>query len=75
MHKLTFYGGRGHTEVTWETQEEAAIKEAERIFEEALHRGGAAFRLSGGVETAERITEFDVEAQEIAVVFPVAGGA
>jgi len=74
MHKLVFYGGGGHTEVTWETEEEAAVKEAQRIFEEVLSKGGAAFRLTGGVETAERITEFDPEAQEIHLVFPVAGG-
>ena len=74
MHKLIFYGGKGHTEITWETEEAAAVREAQRIFEEALCKGGSAFRLSGGVDTAERITEFDPQAQEIAVVFPVAGG-
>lgn len=74
MHKLVFYGGHGHTEVIWETEEEAAVKEAERVFGEALSKGGAAFRLSGGIETSERITEFDPQAQEIHVTFPVAGG-
>jgi len=43
MHKIVFYGGQGHTEVTWETEAEAAVKEAGRIFEEALSKGGAAF--------------------------------
>jgi len=89
MHKLVFYGGKGHTDVTWETawrgrqgtaeaaevaEAEAAIEEAKRIFEEALSVGGAAFKVIGGVETSERITVFDPEASEIHIVFPMDAG-
>jgi len=81
MHKLVFYGGKGHTDVTWGTvaeaetaEAEAAIEEAKRIFEEALSVGGAAFKVIGGVETSERITVFDPEASEIHIVFPMDAG-
>lgn len=74
MGKLKFYGGQGHTEVTWDTEEDAAVKEAERIFKEALAQGGAAFKLDNGVDAAERLYDFAPDAEEIAVIFPVAGG-
>jgi len=74
MGKLLFYGGMGHTEVTWDIAAEAAVKEAERIFDEALEKGGAAFVVDGGLDDARRITEFEPGAAEIAVLFPMAGG-
>lgn len=74
MGKLLFYGGMGHETVTWATEAEAAVKEAERIFDEALAAGGAAFVVDGGVDNARRITEFEPGAGEVAVLFPMAGG-
>lgn len=74
MGKLMLYGGKGHQTATWEVGEAEAVKEAERIFKEALEKGGAAFVLDQGVEGAHRIETFEETAQEIAVIFPVAGG-
>jgi hypothetical protein len=51
----------------------AAVQEAERIFQEQLQRGGAAFRMEPG-QTAERIDIFDPKAKQIVVVPRIAGG-
>lgn len=51
----------------------AAVKEAERLFEEAKARGATGFKVKPG-EPAERIERFDPEAEQIIVVPQVAGG-
>ncbi len=51
----------------------AAVKEAERLFEEAKARGATGFRVMPG-QPAERIERFDPEAEQIIVVPQVAGG-
>lgn len=51
----------------------AAVKEAERLFEEAKARGATGFRVTPG-HPAERIERFDPEAEQIIVVPQVAGG-
>jgi hypothetical protein len=51
----------------------AAIAEAEAVFAEARSRGGTAVKLRPGMP-AERIDEFDPEAEQIVVVPRVAGG-
>ena len=71
---MLFYGGTGHETVTWDTEAEAAVKEATRIFDEALAVGGAAFVVDGGVDKARRITEFEPRAGEISLLFPMEGG-
>ncbi len=51
----------------------AAVREAERLFEEARARGATAFRVAPG-QPAERIDRFDPRAEQIVVVPQVAGG-
>jgi hypothetical protein len=51
----------------------AAVREAERIFEAQRARGATAFRVAPG-RPAERIDEFDPQAEQIVVVPRVAGG-
>jgi hypothetical protein len=51
----------------------AAVREAERLFEEARSRGATGFRVIPG-QPAERIEHFDPEAEQIIVVPQVAGG-
>jgi hypothetical protein len=51
----------------------AAVKEAERIFKEARAKGGTAFRVVPG-QPAERLEQFDPDAEVIVVVPRVAGG-
>ncbi len=51
----------------------AAVKEAERLFEEAKARGATGFRVTPG-QPAERIERFDPDAEQIIVVPQVAGG-
>src|SRR3954466_13472952 len=51
----------------------AAVREAERIFDERRARGGTAFRVWPG-QTAERLDRFDPQAEQIVFVPRVAGG-
>lgn len=51
----------------------AAVKEAERIFEEQRQRGATAVKVSTG-RPAERINKFDPEAEQILMVPRVVGG-
>ena len=51
----------------------AAIKEAERIFREERAKGSTAMRLAPG-KPAERIDNFDPEAQQIVMIPRVVGG-
>ncbi|KKM65011.1 hypothetical protein LCGC14_1495630 [marine sediment metagenome] len=66
--------GCGECEALGTCQAEAAVKEATRIFDEALAVGGAAFVVDGGVDKARRITEFEPRAGEISLLFPMEGG-
>ncbi|HEU5439711.1 MAG TPA: hypothetical protein VFU88_10515 [Ktedonobacterales bacterium] len=51
----------------------AAVREAERIFEEQRAHGATAVRLAPG-RPAERIERFDPEAEQIVMVPRVVGG-
>jgi len=51
----------------------AAIKEAERIFNESRTRGATAFKVEPG-KSVERIENFDPAAEQIVVVPRVVGG-
>lgn len=78
LRVLTSHGDRT---VTWDGEKvesgdpeaAAAVKEAERIFQEQLERGSAAFTVAPG-KPAERITTFDPKAEQIIIVPRIAGG-
>jgi hypothetical protein len=82
MANLRVLSWRGDTKVSYdveravagETEQVAAVAEAERIFREERARGATAFRVLGG-EAAERIDEFDPTAEQIVIVPRIAGGA
>lgn len=68
---------KGHTTVTWDPEVEDAVKEAERIFKEKMNEPTPRYAYKvprGGNGTAERIREFDPQAQEIYVIAPMVGG-
>lgn len=81
MGKLRVLSARGDRTVEWDLKQaetgdveaEAAVREAERIFQEALGRGATAFKVAPGVP-ATKVTKFDPEADQIVVVPKVAGG-
>lgn len=81
MAKLRILSARGDTVVEWDGQRLevgdpealAAVREAERIFEEQRARGATAFRVAPE-RPAERIDEFDPRADQIIMVPRVAGG-
>ena len=72
---------RGDDRVQWNDQgvqvgdaeAMAAIREAERIFAQERARGATAFRVEAG-KPAERIDQFDPQAEQIILVPRVVGG-
>src|SRR5436305_13049076 len=78
---LRVMSGRGDDRVTWDEQKvlagdpeaSAAIREAERIFEQERAKGATAFRIDPG-KPAQRIEEFYRTAEQIVLVPRVVGG-
>jgi hypothetical protein len=58
---------------TGDPEAQEAVREAERIFQEALKNGATAFRVSSGTP-ATKLDRFDPEADQIVMVPRVAGG-
>jgi hypothetical protein len=81
MAKMRILSARGDTSVEWnqrgaeagDAEAVAAIREAERIFEEHRQRGATAFKVEPG-KAAVRLDQFDPMAEQIVVVPRVAGG-
>ncbi|MBI4494268.1 MAG: hypothetical protein HY690_15890 [Chloroflexi bacterium] len=81
MARLRVLSARGDTTVEWDRarveagdpEAVAAVREAERIFEEQRQRGATAFKVEPG-QPARKLTRFDPEAEQILVVPRVAGG-
>lgn len=82
MSKLRVMSRRGDERVTWDVRQVAAgnaealaaVREAERIFNEARERGATAFKVETG-KPIERIERFDQTAEQIVVIPRVIGGA
>ncbi|WP_233097769.1 hypothetical protein [Dictyobacter vulcani] len=72
---------RGDDRLIWDEQKiqagdpeaVAAIREAERIFEQEKAKGATAFRVSDG-KAVQRIDKFDATAEQIVLVPRVVGG-
>jgi len=72
---------RGDDRIVWDSSKVetndpeavAAIREAERIFNEERKRGATAFRVESG-KTVERVDSFDRTAEQIVIVPRVVGG-
>jgi hypothetical protein len=81
MAKLRILSARGDTVVEWDEhrleigdpEALAAVREAERIFEEQRARGATAFKVAPE-QPAVRIDTFDPQAEQIIMVPRVAGG-
>ena len=81
MGLLRVISRRGDDRVYWNEQDAltgdaeamAAIREAERIFAQECARGATAFRVEPG-KPAERIEQFDPQAEQIILVPRVVGG-
>ncbi len=81
MAKLRVLNWRGDTAVTYDVEraaagdpeQQAAVREAERIFRDERARGATAFRVRPG-EPGVRIDEFDPYAEQIVIVPRIAGG-
>lgn len=81
MGKLRVMSSSGDRTVTWDRklaetgdpEAQAAVKEAERIFEEQRRRGATAFRTSRDAPS-RRLERFDPDLDQIVVVPRVVGG-
>jgi len=81
MAKLRVLSSRGDTVVEWDEKKVelgdpdalAAVREAERIFDEQRARGATAFVVAPD-KPAQRIDTFDPQADQVVMVPRVAGG-
>jgi hypothetical protein len=81
MGMLRIMSRRGDERVVWDSEKVesndseavAAIREAERIFEQERARGATAFKVESG-KPGERIEQFDRTAEQIVMVPRVVGG-
>lgn len=81
MGMLRVMSRRGDERVIWDEQKAdagdveaaAAVREAERIFQEEQARGATAFKVEAGKPT-KRIEQFDRAAEQIVMVPRVVGG-
>jgi len=81
MGMLRIMSRRGDDRIVWDLEKFevndpeaiAAIREAERIFDEERTRGGTAFKVEPG-KPVERIEKFDRTAEQIVIVPRVVGG-
>ena len=81
MGMLRVMSRRGDDRIIWDSDKlevndpeaVAAIREAERIFNEERARGATAFKVEPG-KPVERIDKFDHTAEQIVVVPRVVGG-
>ncbi len=81
MGMLRVMSRRGDDRVTWDDSKViagnpeamAAVREAERIFEQERAKGATAFRIDPN-KPAERIEQFDRTAEQIVLVPRVVGG-
>ena len=80
MGMLRIMSKRGDDRLAWDARRlavgdpeaEAAVREAERIFQQERERGATAFKVDGGRST--RIDQFDRKAEQIVLVPRVVGG-
>jgi hypothetical protein len=78
---LRIMSRRGDDRVAWDAtkvdasdpETVAAVREAERIFEEERKKGATAFKVESG-KPVERIEKFDRTAEQIVIVPRVVGG-
>lgn len=81
MAQLRVMSARGDKVLTWEPEKAeigdpealAAIREAERIFNEERGRGATAFKVEAG-KPAQRLDNFDKTAEQTVIVPRIAGG-
>lgn len=81
MGMLRIMSRRGDDRIAWDLKKAemqdseavAAVREAERIFDEEKARGATAFKVEPG-KTVERIDKFDRTAEQIVIVPRVVGG-
>lgn len=78
VHEMRILSSRGDIVVEWDTgvnaEAQAAIREAERLFDEQRAKGATAFRVDKPGQPATRLDVFDRTAPRIVVVPRIVGG-
>lgn len=78
VHEMRILSSRGDIVVEWDTgvnaEAQAAIREAERLFDEHRAKGATAFRVDKPGQSATRLDVFDRTAPRIVVVPRIVGG-
>ncbi len=73
-HRLRILGPSGDTAVAWDVDNEAAVAEAERVFNEHRAKGYQSYQIDTPSLPGERIEKFNPEANEILLFGQVVGG-
>ena len=81
MGVMRIISRRGDERLSWnerdalagDAEAQAAVQEAERIFDQQRSRGATAFRVEAG-KPAQRLERFDATAEQIVLVPRVVGG-
>ena len=74
MGTLRILGQKGDSRVSWDPANTREVEEARRTFDGYRAKGFAAFRTTRQGTKGEQITVFDVRAEEVLFVPPIAGG-
>ena len=74
MGVLRVLGPGGDTKVEWDVDVEETVREAERILKQNAIKGYVSFRVDDGIDTAQRIEQFDPQAKQIVQVPTIMGG-
>lgn len=79
-HRMEIMDSSGHTTVTWDPADPAAVADAQREFRRLTREGYQAFRMEAQGDNVvvenkgERITEFDPQAGRVLMVPQRVGG-
>lgn len=76
MGMMRILDSTGDTIVAWDVEDEAAIRQAEELFDQLMRERKIPFARSAGLAAgqSEQIRAFDRNAEEIIWVRPIAGG-
>jgi len=64
----------GHTELTWDTRDQASVDAARKKFDDLLGRRYLAFKVNDDGTKGEQIRAFDPEIEDMILIPPMQGG-
>lgn len=73
MNQMSVLGADGDTKIKWDPTDPSSVMDAESMFKCLTDKGYRAFSVKGDGR-GTKITKFDVNAGEIVMLRPLAGG-